>query len=95
MLIAYKILFETEEEYCSVGPFFDNCPIDDKRILKELQISADDDIAILDPSEIDNMLLVAIGDDELQIFELDPADFFPLHPAHFERYYNPEKGGDK
>lgn len=94
MLIAYYVLFETEKEYCTVGPFFDNCPIDDKRILKELQIGVDDDIAILDPSEIDNMLLVAIGD-ELQIFELDSADYFPFQLVPFERYYNPTKGGDK
>ena len=96
MRIGYVICFETEKEYIKVGPFFDVEAIDEKRVEKELKLSCDSDILELDPSEILNFVVIAMTDDEIQFFKLNPADFWPLKiesTSSFKFYH--EKGGEK
>ena len=96
MLIGYTICFETEKDYVKVGPFFDVKPINDKRIEKELKLACDSDMLELDPSEILDFVVIAMTEDEVQFFELNPADFWPLKiesTSDFKFYH--KKGGEK
>lgn len=92
MFCAYQILFETKKEYCCVGPLTANEKIEAKDIEKALRKYLDPDVANMEPFQIYNMVAVATDGDYIEVVDLNPEDFFPLHLEETDKFFDFKKG---
>lgn len=95
-MLGYVILFETEDAYYKVGNLVTTKNhVDTNMVRAALKKYVSPDVAKLDPDEVYNMVLGCTDGKELQNYDLDPADFWPLVEKDKSNDFYQSEGGDK